>query len=364
MDVESRIALVMRPPTEEVVTEAELAALLETEARPRHYIGLEISGFLHLGSLVSTGYKINDLVEAGIDCTVFLADWHTMINDKLGGDRGRISEVASYYRSAFAAVCPGATIRYGSDLYDGAPEYWRELVRFAGHMSLERTRRALTIMGRSEADSRTDLAKLLYPAMQAVDIRFLEVDIAHAGMDQRKIHMLVRDTFPRMGWKVPVALHHRLLPGLSQPQGGGGGRGSSAGGGGGGAGGGGASGSKMSKSSPASGILVHDTAEQVRSKIKRAWCEEGRVEANPLLEICRQIVFRAGPMRVERPDRFGGDVEFGSYAELEAAFAGKDLHPSDLKAAVAGALVPVMEGIAAKAPMSDRVRRIIEGEEG
>ena len=352
MDAESRVALVMRPPTEEIVTEAEMRALLETEARPRHYIGLEISGFLHLGSLVSTGYKINDLVEAGIDCTVFLADWHTMINDKLGGDSERISEVASYYRSAFAAVCPGANIRYGSDLYDGMPEYWRELVRFAGHMSLERTRRALTIMGRSEADSRTDLAKLLYPAMQAVDIRFLGVDIAHAGMDQRKIHMLVRDTFPKMGWKVPVALHHRLLPGLSQPrrqQPQDGGRGAAG------------NGAKMSKSSPASGILVHDTAEQVRSKIKRAWCEEGMTEANPLLEICRQIVFRGGNMRVERPDRFGGDVEFGSYEELEAAFASKKLHPSDLKTAVADALIPVIAGIAAKAPMSDRVRQVIEG---
>lgn len=360
MDIGSRLALAMRPPTEEVVTEAELRALLESEASPRHYIGLEISGFLHLGSLVSTGYKINDLIEAGVKCTVFLADWHTMINDKLGGDEGSIGEVAAYYRSAFSAVCPGADIRYGSDLYGDSPEYWRELVRFAGHMSLDRTRRALTIMGRSEADSRTDLAKLLYPAMQAVDIRFLGVDIAHAGMDQRKIHMLVRDTFPKMGWKVPVALHHRLLPGLSRPEAPGregeaGGQRQQ------GQGGGGASGAKMSKSSPSSGILVHDTADQIRSKIKRAWCEEGRTEANPLLEMCRQILFRSGPMRIERPDRFGGDVEFGSYEELEVAFAAKKLHPSDLKGAVAGALVPIVEGIAAKAPMGDRVRQIIEG---
>lgn len=347
MDIDTRLDLVMRPPTEEVVTEAEMRALLESEASPRHYIGLEISGFLHLGSLVSTGYKINDLIEAGVRCTVFLADWHTMINDKLGGDEESIREVAAYYRGAFAAVCPGADIRYGSDLYGDSPEYWRELVRFAGHMSLDRTRRALTIMGRSEADSKTDLAKLLYPAMQAVDIKFLGVDIAHAGMDQRKIHMLVRDTFPKMGWKVPVALHHRLLPGLSRPAGE--------------EQQGGAAGTKMSKSSPASGILVHDTADQIRSKIKRAWCEEGRVEANPLLEMCRQILFRPGPMRIERPDKFGGDVEFGSYEELEAAFAAKRLHPSDLKGAVAGALVPIVEGIASKAPMGERVRRIVEG---
>ena len=86
MDITEKIALVKRPPTEEVVTEEDLTELFKTNSTPRHYIGLEISGFLHLGSLISTGYKINDFIEAGIDCTIFLADWHTMINDKLGGD--------------------------------------------------------------------------------------------------------------------------------------------------------------------------------------------------------------------------------------------------------------------------------------
>jgi len=46
---------------------------------------------------------------------------------------------------------------------------------------------------------------------------YLDVDIAHAGMDQRKIHMLVREIFPKKKWKVPVAVHHKLLPGLSKP---------------------------------------------------------------------------------------------------------------------------------------------------
>ena len=69
-------------------------------------------------------------------------------------------------------------------------------------------------MGRSE-DEKIDLAKLLYPPMQAVDIHSLDLDIVHAGMDQRKIHMLVREIFPKMKWKVPVAVHHGLLPGLS-----------------------------------------------------------------------------------------------------------------------------------------------------
>ena len=73
MDVEDRLAFIMREPTEEVVTADELHALIETKAHPKHYIGLEISGMLHIGSLVMTGFKINDFMKAGINTTVFLA---------------------------------------------------------------------------------------------------------------------------------------------------------------------------------------------------------------------------------------------------------------------------------------------------
>ncbi len=192
MDVEEKINLVNRPPTEEIVTREELLELFKTNSQPKHYIGLEISGFLHLGSLISTGFKINDFIKAGINCTVFLADWHTVINDKLGSSWENISKVSKYYADAFKLVCPGVNIVLGSDLYDSRKEYWAELVKFTKHMSLARTIRTLTIMGRTEQEEKIDLAKLLYPPMQAIDIHSLDLDIVHAGMDQRKIHMLVR----------------------------------------------------------------------------------------------------------------------------------------------------------------------------
>ena len=67
MDVTNKVDLIKRPPTKEIVKdEAELIELLNTNSKPKHYIGLEISGFLHLGSLISTGFKINDFIKAGI----------------------------------------------------------------------------------------------------------------------------------------------------------------------------------------------------------------------------------------------------------------------------------------------------------
>ena len=335
MDITEKVDLIARPPTEEIVTRDELIELFKTNSQPKHYIGIEISGFLHLGSLISTGFKINDFIKAGVKCKVFLADWHTLINDKLGGNWETISKVSKYYSEAFKLVCPGVEILLGSDLYDSRKEYWFEVVKFAKHVSLARTMRTLTIMGRSEGEEKIDLAKLFYPPMQAVDIHSMDLDIVHSGMDQRKIHMLVREIFPKMKWKVPIAVHHRLLPGLSEPSV--------------------TSGEtkllgKMSKSDPSSGIFIHDSNEEIKTKIKKAWCEEGNVENNPLLEIANHVIFHEfDEIKMERPEKFGGNVIYSTYSELESDFAKKKLHPSDLKQSVGNYLIKII------APIRDKV---------
>ncbi|WP_428326043.1 tyrosine--tRNA ligase [Nitrosopumilus sp.] len=345
MDITEKIDLIERSPTEEVVTRDELTELFKTNSSPKHYIGLEISGFLHLGSLISTGFKINDFAKAGVKCTIFLADWHTLINDKLGGDWEIISKVSKYYQDAFKLVCPDAEIILGSKLYEEKTEYWSELVKFTKHMSLARTMRTLTIMGRSENEEKIDVAKLLYPAMQAVDIHSLDVDIAHAGMDQRKIHMLVREIFPKMKWRVPVAVHHKLLPGLSKP----------------------ADTSesqvlgKMSKSDPNSGVFIHNTDDEIKKKMNKAWCEEANIENNPLLEIAKTVIFHEfDEMNVERPEKFGGNVSYQNYNQLEADFAEKKLHPGDLKQTVGNYLVKIISPIRNKLDLTEELHDAIK----
>lgn len=346
MDITEKLELIQKPPTEEIVTNEELKELLQTNSSPKHYIGLEISGFLHLGSLISTGFKINDFTKAGIKCTIFLADWHTLINDKLDGNWDTISKVSEYYRDAFNIVCPDADIVLGSELYEQRKEYWKEFVQFTKHMSLKRTMRTLTIMGRSENEEKIDLAKLLYPPMQAIDIHSLDLDIVHAGMDQRKIHMLVREIFPKMKWKVPVAVHHKLLPGLSKPSesvqdsqipG------------------------KMSKSDPNSGIFIHNMDNEIKKKISKAWCEEGNIVNNPLLEITKTIIFHEfDEFNVERPEKFGGNVSYGSYSQLESDFKQKKLHPTDLKQTVGNYLVKVISPIRDKLNLNDELYNVIK----
>lgn len=336
MNIEEKIETILRPPTEEIVTVNGLRSLLETEEHPKHYIGFEISGPMHLGTLLIPGFKINDLMKAGFRCTVFLADWHSYINDKLGGDWEKIRRAAKYYEEAFKHFCPGVSVIHGSELYQGNDEYWVDLVKFSKQITLARNVRCLTIMGRSERD-KLDFAQYLYPPMQAMDIKALGVDLAHSGMDQRKVHMLVREAFPKLGWKVPVSLHHGLLPGLTEPH---------------------RSGldedsdtdlivsSKMSKSKPLTCIFVHDGDEEIERKLVKAWCPPKVTEYNPVLEMARQVVFHeADTLVVERPARFGGSVEFESYNALEKVYREGGLHPADLKLAVAKALSRIVSPV-------------------
>jgi tyrosyl-tRNA synthetase len=336
METETKVDLVLREPTEEIVTREELVNLLNTNANPRHYIGLEISGLLHLGSLILTGYKINDFIKAGVDCTVFLADWHTYINDKLGGNWDMIRKASDYYADAFRVLCPGVNVVLGSDLYNRTPDYWANMVKFSKQITLARTLRSLTIMGRSEKD-KLDFSQLLYPSLQATDIWALDLDIVHAGIDQRKVHMLVREVFPKLGWKVPVAVHHHLLPGLGEPV---------------------KSGldedpnmdarisSKMSKSKPWTSVFIHDDEKSINEKIHKAFCPEGVAEDNPILEIARYIIFHENKeLVVERPAKYGGSITFGSYKELQQAFVNKKLHPMDLKQSVAQYLNKIVEPV-------------------
>src|SRR3989442_10370305 len=115
---------------QEVVTKEDLRPLLEREARPKAYVGYEPSGYVHIGSGVIMAEKIKDLVAAGFDFTFLLADWHAMINDKLGGDLRAIRTCAKYFEDAFPAlrVPDSVGVAFADDLVSRS-DYWANVVR-------------------------------------------------------------------------------------------------------------------------------------------------------------------------------------------------------------------------------------------
>jgi tyrosyl-tRNA synthetase len=103
---------------------------------------------------------------------------------------------------------------------------------------------------------------------------------------------------------------------------------------------------KMSKSKPETCIFIYDQPEEIKQKISQAFCPEKVVEFNPVLEICKFIVFRESKtFTVDRSSKFGGPVTFCSLEELQKVYAEGKLHPQDLKNAVAEELGRILEPV-------------------
>ncbi|HYA11297.1 MAG TPA: tyrosine--tRNA ligase [Thermoplasmata archaeon] len=330
MDASARVELIVRD-TAEVLTVDEVRGLVERSARPKAYIGFEPSGALTVAHLI-TARKIIDLARAGCDVTVFLADWHAWINDKLGGELERIRAAGRYMEATFGALgadLPGVRYRWASELA-GSSDYWARVVRVAKATSLARTRRAMSIMGRAEDEPNLDTAKLFYPAMQAADIFELPVELAYGGMDQRRAHVLAREVAHHYGWPVPSAIHTPLLSSLR-----GGARmdpveGTVEG--------------KMSKSDPGSAIRIPSDRAEIDARVAAAFCPAKQLEGNPVVEIVRYIVLPwEGRLSVDRAAKHGGPVEFHDAGAFESAWSEGKLHPQDLKGAVAAALDRLLE---------------------
>jgi tyrosyl-tRNA synthetase len=333
MDAAERYDLIMRN-VEEVVTDDELRELIETKENPTAYIGFEPSGLVHMG-WVMVASKIIDLTDAGFKVTVLWADWHAYINDKLGGNLENIRTCARYMEDCFSALgVPEDKVKYvyASDLVSDV-EYWENVIKVAKVTSLNRVKRAMTIMGRSEDEADVDTSKIFYPILQATDIFCMDVDLAYAGMDQRRAHMLARDAADKLGWRKPVALHTPLIPGLA-----GGNRMDPVE-------------SKMSKSKPERNISIHDTPDEIKKKMKKAFCPTDREseDTNPVLMLCRYIIFpRLGKFEIDRPEKFGGPVSYADYEELTEAYFGERLFPLDLKNGVADAISEILRPVGEK----------------
>ena len=118
---------------------------------------------------------------------------------------------------------------------------------------------------------------------------------------------------------------------------------------------------KMSKSDPNAGIFIHNSDDEIRTKIKKGFCEEGSTENNPMLEIMKHVVLHEfTAIDIERPEKFGGNVSYDNFESLESDFAQKKLHPTDLKQAVGESLVKIVSPVREKLALSDELSNLIK----
>lgn len=346
----------------ELVGEDELAKIFASNEPLFTYDGFEPSGQMHIAQGIIRAINTNKMIDAGFTFRMWVADWFGYLNNKMGGDLEKIKKVGRYFIEIWKASgmnTDHVEFLWTSD-FVGKREYWETVMKVSKSASLKRILRTTEIMGRSEMDDLSG-AQILYPCMQVADIfEVMKCQVTQLGMDQRKVNMLAREVGPEIGYWKPVVLSHGMLQGLGKP----------------------VSDSadsteraismKMSKSKPDTAIFMTDTADDVARKINNAYCPEGISEENPILDYCKQVIFEAGHLKrstpllqngmfnIEREERFGGNVSYSTYEELEKDFLEKKLFPLDLKVAVIKALNELLDPVRKHFEEDDFAKNLLE----
>ena len=303
MDISSKIELIKRN-TAEIITEEELRKLLKEKKKPIVYCGYEPSGPLHLGHFV-TITKLMDFEKAGFKVKVLLADIHTFLNRK--GSEEEIKKEVENWKKTIKAIGLNAEVVLGSS-FQFNKEYQMDVMRLAQTSTINRGLRSMQEIARDIEHA--TISQLWYPLMQVADIKYLKADVAEGGLEQRKVHMIGKDMSKILNHNF-VAVHTPLITSLKGPR------------------------QKMSKSIPGSGISVTDSYEEIKKTINGAYCPEKVVEENPVLQIAKLVIFpRIEVFDVKRAEKFGGNLKFRDYNDLEKMYKEGKLHPLDLKNSV------------------------------
>ena len=302
--------------TAEVVTDAEIETLAADPDGKRAYVGYEPSGVLHIGHML-TANKLIDLQAAGFEVTVLLADVHAYLNDK--GSFASIRSTAERMRDQFIAYGldeSNTQFVLGSD-FQLDEDYTLDLHALELETTLARAERA---MSEIKSGDSVHVSQAVYPLMQALDIPYLGVDLAVGGVEQRKVHMLARDVLPSIDREPPTSLHTPLIADLTTGEG------------------------KMSSSAGVT-ISMEDDRDAITEKVNSAYCpptadpeptDDGIERENPVLQVFEYHVFpRFETVVVERPEEYGGDLEYEAYERLETDLESGELHPADAKGALA-----------------------------
>ncbi len=312
MSVKKKLELIKRN-IAEIIGEEDLEKLLKKKKKPSVYIGTAPTGRPHIGYLIWI-LKVADLLKAGFHVKILLADLHGALD-------GTPWHILEHRYDYYAASIPELIKMIGANTKElefvkGSemqlkPEYMYDVLKMSSLVSVKDAKKAASEV--VKLGDNPKLSGLLYPLMQAVDEQYLKVDAQLGGTDQRKIMVLARENLPKIGYDARIEIMTPLLPGLI--------------------------GKKMSASNQSSKIDILDDKEVVYKKINKADCIAGNPD-NGLMAFLKYVLMiikrdNNDKFIVERPEKYGGDLEYKNYEEIERDFVKKKLHPLDLKNAIA-----------------------------
>ncbi len=312
MEFKERISLISRN-LQEIITKEELEELLKKKKEISVYWGTMPTGSISIAYFFPM-LKIADFLKAGLKVKILLADLHAALD---GVPWELLEKRTEYYKRAIVLILKtiGVDIKKlefvkGSDLQLDR-KYFEDVLKLGMVSTIRNCNKAA-----SEVVKMTDnpfLGNLVYPIMQALDEEYLKVDIQYAGLDQRKIMVYAREYLPKIGYKPRIELISPMIRGLV--------------------------GEKMSSSIEATKIDLLDNENDLKKKINGAECIEGDSN-NGIMSLLKYLIMILKEdakisFTIERPEKFGGNIEYENYEKVERDFKSKKLHPLDLKNAVA-----------------------------
>ena len=322
MDIDEKIKLIKRN-LGEIVTEEELRKLLKEKKKPVIYWGTAVTGKPSLAYFFPL-LKLNDFIKAGFHVKVLLADLH----GALDGTPWHILERRyDYYKEAITQIFKGLGTDFkniefvkGSE-FQLAPEYSYDLLKMASMNSIHDCKKAAAEVVKFGDNPK--LGGLIYPIMQALDEQYLGVDAQFGGLDQRKIFMFARENLPKIGYRRRIEVMNPIIQGLI--------------------------GKKMSSSDSKSKIDLTDDEKTIKEKINSADCVSGNPH-NGIMEFLKYVIMiikedRKEKFLIERLEKYGKNVSYSNYEEIEKAFVKKEIHPMDLKNAIAKEIINLLDKV-------------------
>uniref|UniRef100_A0A8B9GCG7 Tyrosine--tRNA ligase n=1 Tax=Amazona collaria TaxID=241587 RepID=A0A8B9GCG7_9PSIT len=278
---------------QEVLGEDKLMDILK-ERELKIYWGTATTGKPHVAYFVPMS-KIADFLKAGCEVTILFADLHAYL-DNMKAPWDLLELRSRYYENVIKAMLesigvPLEKLKFvrGTD-YQLSKEYTLDVYRLSSMVTQHDAKKAGAEVVKEVEHPL--LSGLLYPSLQALDEEYLKVDAQFGGVDQRKIF-----TFAEKDSKIDLL----------------------------------------------------DRKEDVKKKLKKAFCEPGNVENNGVLSFIKHVLF---PLKSEfvvlREEKWGGNKTYTAYEALEKDFAEQAVHPGDLKNSVEVALNKLLDPIREK----------------
>jgi tyrosyl-tRNA synthetase len=158
--------------------------------------------------------KIAQLLAAGCDVTILLADIHGFL-DNLKAPIELVNHRVEFYQFVITALLQAVGVSLdklkfvkGSS-YQKSPEYVMDVYKLSSVISEHDAKRA-----GAEIVKQTDnapLSGLLYPILQVLDEQYLDCDAQFGGLDQRKLFIAAKDWLPKLGYR-EVSQFSRTVP--------------------------------------------------------------------------------------------------------------------------------------------------------